>query len=130
MTRERDIGRVLEAWLEPGPTEAPDRILEALVDRIEHVPQRRLPRAHARFQPMTSVFKLAAAAALLLTIGIVLAPFATPTNVAEPTPSPTPPPTILSEGLRYRWTHVPITGAPAGQAVVIQFSGEEFAIHR
>ena len=53
MTRQRDIGRVLDSWLAPGPTEAPDRILDILADRIEHVPQRRFPRAQQRFQTMT-----------------------------------------------------------------------------
>ena len=33
MTRERGIERVLEAWLEPGPTEAPDGVADVLADR-------------------------------------------------------------------------------------------------
>ena len=32
MTRQRDIGRVLDAWLAPGPIEAPDRVLDILAD--------------------------------------------------------------------------------------------------
>ena len=41
MTRERDIERVLEAWLEPGPSVMPDRVFDAVLDRIEREPQRR-----------------------------------------------------------------------------------------
>ena len=54
MTRERDIERVLEAWLEPGPSEMPDRVFEAVLDRIEREPQRRTLPFIRRFHPMTS----------------------------------------------------------------------------
>lgn len=99
MTRQRDIGRVLDAWLAPGPTEAPDRILDILADRIAEVPQRRLPRTNERIHQMTPVFKVAAVAALLLAIGLAVGPLAARPDqeiVQSPSPSavPSSPPTI------------------------------------
>ena len=64
MTREREIERVLEAWLEPGPSVMPDRVFDAVLDRIEREPQRRGLRLTRRFHPMTSTLKLVAVTVL------------------------------------------------------------------
>ena len=114
MTRQRDIGRVLDTWLAPGPTEAPDRILDVLADRIEHVPQRRHPRANERFHTMTPpILKLAAAAAVLFTIGLTIGPLVNPNPQVAASPSPAasqaPTPTPVPEALRSTW----ISGPPA-----------------
>jgi virginiamycin B lyase len=68
MTRERDIERVLEAWLEPGASEMPDRLFDGIVDRIERVPQRRFAWTTLRFTNMISPLKLAAVVAIAIAI--------------------------------------------------------------
>ena len=40
MTHERDIERILDHWFADGPDEAPDRVLDVVVDRIERQSQR------------------------------------------------------------------------------------------
>ena len=50
MTRPRDIERVLEAWFLDGPSHMPDRLFDAVLDRVERVPQRRLARLSLRFE--------------------------------------------------------------------------------
>ena len=40
MTHERDIERLLDTWFRDGPTEAPDRIVDAVTDRIGRQSQR------------------------------------------------------------------------------------------
>lgn len=66
MSTERDIERILDAWLAPGPNEMPDRLYHDAIDRIERTPQQRAawPR---RFPTMfsTSTLPLAAAVAAL-----------------------------------------------------------------
>jgi YVTN family beta-propeller protein len=68
MTRERDIERVLQAWLEPGASEMPDRLFDGIVDRIERVPQRRFAWTTMRFTNMISPLKLAAVVAIAIAI--------------------------------------------------------------
>ncbi len=68
MTRERDIERVLQAWLEPGASEMPDRLFDGIVDRIERVPQRRFAWTTMRFTNMISPLKLAAVVAIAIAV--------------------------------------------------------------
>ena len=99
MTPERDIERVLEAWLEPGASKMPDRIFDAVVDRIERVPQRRFVWPHTRFTAMTPMLKFAAVAVLALLIGIGVSPLASNliTQVSA-SPSPSPAGSTIPEG--------------------------------
>jgi hypothetical protein len=102
MTRERDIERLLDTWFRDGPTDAPDRIVGAIADRIGRQSQRPAWRLQGR--PFVNPFaKLAAGLAAVLIVGFVgwqLLPggsgggltTAVPTAVT-PTPSPTPSPT-------------------------------------
>lgn len=121
MTRDRDIERVLETWLAPGPTVMPDRLFDGVLERIERQPQRRLARFQLRFSAMRPITILAAAAAITIAVGagIVLLGRPTTPDVAAPTapapsiapaptaaPSPTPA-SALPEELRYRWIGAP-----------------------
>ena len=46
MTSERDIERILDLWFADGPTQAPDRVLDVVADRIGRQPQRPAWRLH------------------------------------------------------------------------------------
>lgn len=41
MNREPNVDQVLDRWFTDGPTELPDRTVAEIVDRLDHVPQRR-----------------------------------------------------------------------------------------
>jgi hypothetical protein len=69
MRPERDIERVLDAWLAPGPSEMPDRLLAEAFERIERVPQRR-PRWRARSIPRSNLSVPMAAAVAVLALGL------------------------------------------------------------
>lgn len=71
MTRERDMERLLDTWFRDGPTEAPDRIIDAVADQIGRQSQRPAWRLHWRHIPMNSTFKLATAVALLTVVAVV-----------------------------------------------------------
>jgi hypothetical protein len=75
MTDGRTIERVLDTWLGDGPTEVPDRVLDAALDEIERTDQRRRFGGALRGWTMTETFKtlVAAAAVLALVIGGSLA---------------------------------------------------------
>lgn len=94
MTRDRDIERVMEEWLRPGPIEMPDCLFESVLDRIERVPQRRLVRTVTRWFQMSPPARLAAiAAVVIVAIGAALL-FTRPTSrVGTNTPSPSQSPT-------------------------------------
>lgn len=75
MTDGRTIERVLDVWLGDGPTEVPDRVLDAVLDEIERTDQRRRFGGALRGWTMTETFKtlVAAAAMLAFVIGGSLA---------------------------------------------------------
>ena len=70
MTTDRELQRLLDRWLEDGPVEVADRVIDDVADRIERVPQRPTWRASRRFDPMTSPLKLAVAAAIVVAVGL------------------------------------------------------------
>jgi hypothetical protein len=103
MTHERDIERLLDHWFANGPTEAPDRALDVIADRIDRQPQRRawrlLWRTHNVNMNVRAVAGLAAV--VILTVGVIYAigpssgsgvgsPVATasPSLTASPTAAP------------------------------------------
>ncbi len=108
MSPDREIDLVLKAWLEDGPTGAPDRVLDALADRIAHESQRPGWRLHWRPTTMQPVFKVGVGIAAVLFIAIVGCnllpasqsgvggPSATP--APTPTPSPTATPIAMVDG--------------------------------
>ncbi len=126
MNRERDIERVLDAWLQPGPTVMPDRLFDDVLERIERQPQRRLARLQLRITTMRPVTIVAVAAAITIAVGAgivllgrpsttdVAAPTApaptvapAPSATAAPTTSPAAPVFGLPAELRYRWIGAP-----------------------
>jgi hypothetical protein len=124
MTRDRDLDRMLDAWLRPGPTVMSTQFLDGVLERVDRQPQRRLARLTLRFPPMRPLSLIAATALLGLLIGTAalvgsrpapdtslpspnpsaVAPASpstasTPTPTRSPTPEPTPAPTPPSTTL-------------------------------
>lgn len=103
MTRERNIERLLDQWFGEGPTEAPDRVIDTVGDRIERLPQRPVWRQLRKERPMSTLLKTAAAVAAVLVLvvvgyglssadrgGIGGPPISTAPVTPEPTTSPAP----------------------------------------
>ena len=73
MTDDRSLERAARSWLEAGPTQAPDRAVEAALVRIETTPQERDLRIPWRLPKMTTPARVAAAAVIgVLAVGSVL----------------------------------------------------------
>jgi hypothetical protein len=94
MTRNDDFERTLESWLRrQAPPQAPDRVLEAALQRTESESQRRgwLNRLVGG-TPMTIMIRVAAVAAVLAIAAFIGFQFSNlPDNVgASPTPLPSP----------------------------------------
>ena len=70
MTEQRELDRLLGAFLAEGPDEVSDRVIDAALDQIDHTPQRRAMRVPRRFQTMTPFTRVAAAAVIgVLAVG-------------------------------------------------------------
>jgi hypothetical protein len=96
MTDERSIERLLDHWLDEGPSTAPDRVLDAAVDRIGRQRQRPAWRLHSgREFHVISTSKLAATVAAVLVIAVlgvvlVLRPGGSTVGSSGPTAAPSP----------------------------------------
>lgn len=107
MSSDRNVARVVESWLEEGPTVLPDRVLDAVEARLPATHQRRAGWLARRVPIMSSnTFRFGLAVAVVIVVAIVGyqllpsggtgGPQATPTPTVAPTvaatasPSPTP----------------------------------------
>ena len=92
MTDDRSLERAARSWIEAGPTQAPDRAVEAALLRIQTTPQERDLRIPWRLPKMTTPARVAAAAVIgVLAIGgafYLISPSGR-SNVGVPGPSPT-----------------------------------------
>jgi hypothetical protein len=95
MTDDPSLERAARSWIEAGPTQAPDRAVEAALLRIQTTKQERDLRIPWRLPKMTTPARVAAAAVIgVLAIGgafYLLSPGGR-SNVGVPGPSPTPSP--------------------------------------
>ena len=92
MTHERDMERLLDTWFSDGPSEAPDRILDVVADRIGRQSQRPAWRLHWRDIHVNGSLKpLAAIAAIVLVAvgGFVFVERPFDKNKVGATPAPT-----------------------------------------
>jgi hypothetical protein len=128
MTDDRSLERAARSWLEAGPTEAPDRAVEAALLRIQTTSQERDLRIPWRLPKMTTPARVAAAAVIgVLVVGGALfmlgrlgqtgvggpGPTSTPTQSPTPIPSPTPSPTgPVGEGSLQAGQHMAKPFAP------------------
>jgi hypothetical protein len=101
MTDDRSLERAARSWLENGPTDAPDRAVEAALHRIQTTRQERDWNVPWRDRSMTSLTRLVAAMiaiAIVAVGGVVLfrpggqpnvgGPSSAPTIAGSPSPSP------------------------------------------
>ena len=133
MNRQRGIEQVLDVWLSDGPTVMPDRLFEAVLDRVERVPQRRLARLQMRFSEMTPQIRLYTLGAVGLAAALVatylFARSIPDTNVGgSPSPVATAtssPQASVPDAVRATWMGPPkdIPGIVAGAGVTLELTG-------
>lgn len=92
MTQQRDIEGLLDLWLSDGPNESPDRVLEAVADRIEHQPQRHAWRLQPREIHVNTFLRAGAAVAAVVVVAAVglyvAGNYAGPGTGGRPSPTP------------------------------------------
>ena len=91
MTTQRDADRILRAWLDLMPDEAPDRTVAAVLQAVETTPQKRRPVLRGpRRSPFMNRFSLIAAVAVLgaAIVGVALFAGGAPNNQPAPTSAP------------------------------------------
>jgi hypothetical protein len=106
MTDQRELDRMLGAFLGEGADELADRVIDAALDEIDHTQQRRVVRLPRRFPTMNTYSRLGAAAVIgvLAVAGTLVLvqrgqpgvggsgptpiPSASPSQPASPSPSP------------------------------------------
>jgi hypothetical protein len=97
---ENDFDRTARLWLEDGPSELSDRVLQAALDEIHVTKQRRAWWPARRFRQMNTPIRIAVAAAAVVLIALVGVNLMARSGgvgggpAASPTPSPTPAPTV------------------------------------
>ena len=93
MTDDRSLERAARSWIETGPTQAPDRAVEAALLRIESTAQERDLRVPWRTRPMSQTTRLLAgtlAVAIALLGGVLFLRNADNGGVGGPSPSAPP----------------------------------------
>ena len=102
MSTDRDTTRIVRSWLRTDEHESADRVLDAVLDRIDTTPQRRSTWWPARRLPeMNNTAKLALGAAAVVVAAFLGIRFLLPgQNIGGPgpTPTPTPEPRALVDG--------------------------------
>src|SRR3954447_9085809 len=98
MTDNRSLERAARSWLEQGPTEAPDRAVEAALLQIQTTRQERTLPLLWRLPSMNATSRLLAALATVAVVVVggmlVLRPGSAATVGSNPTPSPSANPTV------------------------------------
>ncbi len=89
MTPERDIERLLDAWLAEGPQQVSDRAFDDAVARLYRTRQRRAWRLPWRDLTVSTPMRLATAAVAIVAIAAIGYQFLPGSDVGGPTPSPT-----------------------------------------
>ena len=102
MSSDRDTTRIVRSWLRSDEHESADRVLDAVLDRLDTTPQRRSTWWPARRLPhMNTTAKIAMAAAAVVVVALLGIRFLIPgSSVGGPqvAPSPTPIPQSLPNG--------------------------------
>jgi len=89
MTRQRpDPDRVLEDWLAEGPSRLPDRIVQATVDQLDDIRQRRSWWPPGSERMTRIIAPIAGAAAVLIVAVLAVTSYFGRSNVGAPTGTP------------------------------------------
>ena len=88
MSTDRDVTRIVRSWLDEGVTQLPDRVLDAVLDRLPATPQRRPSWLAWRSPFMSNALRVAVAAAAVLVVALIGIQLFGGTNVGGPGPSP------------------------------------------
>jgi hypothetical protein len=140
MTSEQDFDRIARAWLDVGPSEAPDRTIAAALQAVESMPQERRRPAWPVWRPITvnRLVMLAATGGLVaITLGALALTAGSPGPIAPPTASPSASPSaeagaLVPDALASRWmgSERPISGFIAATGTSIIFGPDTFAFSR
>ena len=108
MTANREFNDIARAWLDLMPSEAPDRVVDTVLQAVEATPQVRPSYATSRRYTTMTRFALAVAAAAAIAIGALIIYTRPSSNVGPPTgPSPSASssaaPSALDDALRATW---------------------------
>ena len=93
MSTERETTRVVRSWLDEGVTKLPDRVLDAVLDRVPATPQRRSWWPAWRSNRMNTYAKLIAAVAAVLVVAVIGYQFLPGRDPGSGGPSVAPSPT-------------------------------------
>jgi len=88
MSIDRDVARLVRAWLQRDARENADRVLELVLDQLDATPQHRATWPMRRFAQMNSTIRLVAAAAVVVVVALIGYQFLIAPNVGGPGPSP------------------------------------------
>lgn len=110
MNQNADFDRIAQTWLQDGPTEMPDRSLQAALDEVHVTSQQRFGAARRAIPMNGNTWRVAAAAVIGLLIilggitflggrqgGVGGPPAATPSLAPSPSPSASPAPPAMLE---------------------------------
>jgi hypothetical protein len=104
MSSDRDVTRIVRSWLDEGVTQLPDRVLDAVLDRVPATPQRRAWWPARRFLTLNATFRYGIAAVAVAVAAIVGFSLInnqvgdSPTPTASQIPSPSPTPSVMPAG--------------------------------
>ena len=107
MSTDRDTTRIVRSWLRADEHDSADRVLDAVLDRLDTTPQRRSTRWPARrLSEMNNTAKLALGGAAVVVVALLGIGFLSPSGLGlgsagpteTPTPIPTPTPQLLATG--------------------------------
>jgi hypothetical protein len=118
MTSQRELDRLLDAFLAEGHDELADRVIDDALDQIDHTPHRRVMHMPRRLQTMPMLTRVAAAAVIgVIAVGgafylmkpgessgvggpgpTTATPIVTPAPTPAATPAPTPTPIAALTG--------------------------------
>jgi len=100
VSAERDETRIVRSWLEEGVTVLPDRVLDAVLDRLPATPQRRARWPARRLLVLNNkMVRIGMASAAVILAAVVGIAYVAPNlggPIVEPTPNPTATPGTLS----------------------------------
>jgi len=128
MTATRDPDRLIRAWLDLMPDEAPDRAITSVLLAVEATPQRRSRSVDGpwRASPMIRFAFVAAAAAIVVAVGALLLPRGP--SVGQPLPTSSVPPSVgaaVPGALQHSWLGAPrdVPGIAGNSRASLEFLG-------